>query len=389
MSREQRAEDGIRAFHRPFLWAGIAGLVACAIGFAVWPLQFFRSYLFAYLFWMSIGLGCLPILMMYHLVGGAWGYSIRRLMESGTRTIVLLAILFIPVLAGMSEIYKWVSPQDPTVGEAVIKKSLYLNVPFFIARAVFFFLLWWFYANRLNRWSRVQDETGDIGLLRHFSRLSGPGLTFYGLTITFALIDWAMSLEPRWYSTIYGLLWVVDTGLSALAFCIVVFTFLSDRYPLSEVARPENLHDLGNLLFAFLMLWAYLSFSQLLIMWSGDIPEEIDWYLSRLRHGWEWTAAALIVFQFFVPWFLLLSRRKKRNPRTLGYIALVVLAMRLVDTYWMITPAFFPDGFTIHWLDPVALVGIGGIWLAIYVRQLTAMPLLALNDPNTVPHKAI
>jgi hypothetical protein len=136
-------------------------------------------------------------------------------------------------------------------------------------------------------------------------------------------------------------------------------------------------------------LWAYLSFSQLLIIWSGDIPEEIDWYTSRLRHGWEWTALVLIVFQFFVPWFLLLSRRNKRNPRRLGYIALVVLAMRVVDTYWMITPAFYPAGFTIHWLDPVALVGIGGIWLAIYVRQLSAMPLLALNDPNTVPHKAI
>jgi hypothetical protein len=389
MSRTQHAEDEIRAFYSRFLWAGVGGLVACAIGFAVRPQEFFRSYLFAYLFWMSVGLGCLPILMMYHLVGGAWGYSIRRLMESGTRTILLLAILFIPVLAGMNEIYKWVNPQAPAIGEAVLKKSLYLNVPFFIARAVFFFLFWLFYAHRLNRWSRVQDETADIGLLRRFSRLSGPGLTFYGLTITFALIDWGMSLEPRWYSTIYGLLWMVDTGLSALAFCIVVFTFLSDRSPLSEVALPENLHDLGNLLFAFLMLWAYLSFSQLLIIWSGDIPEEIDWYTSRLRHGWEWTALVLIVFQFFVPWFLLLSRRNKRNPRRLGYIALVVLAMRVVDTYWMITPAFYPAGFTIHWLDPVALVGIGGIWLAIYVRQLSAMPLLALNDPNTVPHKAI
>src|SRR5690349_4233156 len=258
MSRPLRIEDDIRAFRRRFLWTGIAGLVACAIGLAISPRQFFRSYLFAYLFWMSVGLGCLPNLMMYHLVGGAWGYSIRRLMESGTRTILLLAILFIPVLAGMGEIYKWVRPPAPEIGEAVLKKALYLNVPFFIGRAVFFFLFWWFVANRLNRWSRTQDETADIGLLRRFSRLSAPGLTFYGLTITFALIDWGMSLEPRWYSTIYGMLWTVDTGLSALAFCIVVFTFLADRYPLSEVARPENLHDLGNLLFAFLMLWAYL-----------------------------------------------------------------------------------------------------------------------------------
>jgi hypothetical protein len=389
MSRIQAVEDQIRGFRAPFLWVGVAGLAACAIGFAFSPQQFFRSYLFAYLFWMSVGLGCLPVLMLYHLVGGAWGYSIRRILESGTRTIILLAVLFIPILAGLRQIYSWVDPQNPAIGEAVLKKALYLNVPFFVGRAIFFFLLWWFFANRLNRWSAAQDETGEIGILSRLGRLSAPGLTFYGLTVTFALVDWAMSLEPRWYSTVYGMLWVMDTGLSALAFSIVVFTFFSDRKPFSEVARPEHLHDLGNLLFSFLMLWAYLAFCQLLIIWAGDIPEEIDWYLSRLRHGWEWTAAALITFQFFVPWFLLLSRRNKRHANRLGYIALLVLVMRAVDTFWMITPAFYPDGFTLHWLDPIALIGIGGIWLAIYARQLLSMPLLALNDPNTVPHKAI
>lgn len=389
MSRVQAVEDEIRSFHTPFLAAGIAGLVACVIGFAFSPQQVFRSYLFAYLFWFSVGLGCLPVLMLYHLVGGAWGYSIRRILESGTRTIVLLGILFIPVLAGMRELYKWVNPQDPEIALSVLKKAVYLNVPFFIARAVFFFVLWWFWASRLNRWSAAQDETGDVGLLRRFGRLSGPGLALMGFTVTFALIDWAMSLEPRWFSSIYGMLWFMDVALSALAFAIVVFTFLSDRSPLAEVARPEHLQDLGNLLFASLMIWAYLSFSQLLIIWSGDIPEEIDWYLSRLRHGWEWTALVLIGVQFFVPWFLLLSRRRKRSRRKLGYVALLVLAMRVVDTFWMITPAFYPNGFTIHWLDPAALIGIGGIWLAIFARQLLAMPLLALNDPNTVPHKAI
>jgi hypothetical protein len=329
------------------------------------------------------------MLMMYHLVGGGWGYTIRRLLESGSRTIGLLAVLFIPVILGMHELYKWVRPSIPEITEAVAKKAIYLNVPFFIARAVFFFFLWWFYASRLNRWSAAQDQTADIGLLRRFARLSGPGLAFYGLTLTFAVIDWAMSLEPGWFSTIYGMLWIVDTGLSALAFCIIVLAFLSDRHPLSEAARPDHLHDLGNLMFAFLMLWAYLAFSQLLIIWAGDVPEEISWYLSRLRHGWEWMAAALISFQFFVPFFLLLSRRNKRSRQRLGYIALLVLVMRIVDTFWMITPAFYPDGFTLHWLDPIALIGIGGVWLAIYARELLAMPLLPVNDPNTVPHKAI
>ena len=189
MSRTMAIEDEIRGFHKPFLVAGIAGLVACAIGLALSPQQFFRSYLFAYLFWLSVGLGCLPVLMLYHLVGGAWGYSIRRLLESGTRTIVLLGILFIPVLIGMHEIYKWVDPHNPEVGESVLKKAAYLNVPFFVARAVLFFVLWWFFADRLNRWSAMQDETGDISLLRRFTRFSAPGITIIGFTVTFALID--------------------------------------------------------------------------------------------------------------------------------------------------------------------------------------------------------
>ena len=381
--------NDLRRLQTSFLRIGAAAFVVCGIGFAFFPLQFFRSYLFAYLFWMSIGLGCLPLLMLYHLVGGAWGYSIRRLLESGTRTTLVLALLFIPILAGMRQLYVWIDPGDHGIAEAVLKKAIYLNVPFFIGRAVFFFFLWWYFGSRLNRWSVIQDETGDLGLLRRFSRLSAPGLVFYGLTLTFAVIDWAMSLEPGWYSTVYGMLWIVDTGLSALAFAIVVFAFLSDRPPLAAVARPDHFHDLGNLLFALLMFWAYLSFVQLLIIWSGDIPEEIRWYLSRLSHGWEWMAAVLIGFQFFVPWFLLLSRRNKRRPRTLGYIALLVLAMRVVDTFWMITPSFYPDRFTVHWLDAVTLAAIGGIWLSIYLAQLSARPLLALHDPNTVPHKAI
>ena len=192
-----------------------------------------------------------------------------------------------------------------------------------------------------------------------------------------------MSLEPLWFSTVYGMLWVVDTGLSALAFSIVVFAVLSSRPPLSEVASPERLQDLGNLLMTFVMLWAYLSFSQLLIVWAGNLPEEIQWYLSRLRHGWEWTAAGLISFQFFVPVALLLLRKNKRSRRRLGSIALLVLVMRVVDTFWMSTPAFYPDRFTFHWLDPIALLGIGGIWLAIFTRQLFAMPLVAPKDPNS------
>jgi len=388
MTRPQSAPQELVQVRKWAISFAIAGAIASAAGLLFSPQQFFRSYLMAYLYWLSIGLGCLPLLMLYHLVGGAWGFAIRRYLESGTRTIVVLAVLFIPVLAGVRRLYPWIDPADARTAEAVLKKNLYLNIPFFIGRAVLFFLVWYGFIHLLNKWSARQDDTADLNLMRKFARLSGPGLTLYGLTFTFAAIDWAMSLEPRWYSTVYGMLWMVDTALSALAFAIVILAFLPAS-PLKEAGKPGTLHDLGNLLLAFLMLWGYLSFAQLLITWSGNLPEEISWYLSRLRNGWQWVAAGLISFHFFVPFFLLLSRSRKKDARTLGYIALLVLGMRIIDTFWMIVPAFYPRGFSVHWLDPIALAAIGGIWMTVYATQLGAQPLLPLNDPNAGPHKTI
>jgi hypothetical protein len=368
---------------------GIAGLILTAIGLFVSPSQFFRSYLWAFLFWFGIALGCLPLLMLYHLVGGAWGFTIRRIIESGTRTLPLLAVMFIPILFGIPWLYEWSQPDKVAQIQALQLKRAYLNIPFWILRTLFYFAVWLFYAYRLNRMSARQDETGDTALPRRFQRFSGPGLVVYGLTITFASFDWAMSLEPQWYSTIYGMLWIVSQALSGLAFAIAILALMGGTAPISRLSLPDSLHDLGNLLLAFVMLWAYLSFAQLLIVWSGNLPEEIQWYLSRLHHGWQWIAAALITFHFFVPFFLLLARFKKRHIRWIATIALLVLVMRVVDTYWIITPAFYRDHFTLHWLDLFALVGIGGIWLAVYARQLAVMPLLPLHDPNATPHKAI
>jgi hypothetical protein len=371
------------------LTAGIAGLVLAAIGLFISPEQFFRSYLWAFLFWFGIALGCLPLLMLYHLVGGAWGFTIRRIMESGTRTLPVLAILFLPVLAGIPQLYEWSHPDRIAQVESLQQKQPYLNVPFWTGRSVFYFVVWIFLAYRLNRMSAIQDETGEPRLIRAFQRWSGPGLAVYGLTITFASFDWAMSLEPEWYSTGYGMLWMAGQALSSLAFAIVLVALLPDRGAIVKISVPESLHDLGNLLLAFVMLWAYLSFAQFLIIWYGNLPEEIGWYLNRTRNGWQWIAVALIAFHFFVPFFLLLSRSRKRRARWIASIALLVLFMRIVDTYWLITPSFYGNRVTIHWLDLVALVGIGGIWLAVYARQLALMPLLPLHDPNATPHKAI
>ena len=375
---------------RPLLLrVGIAGLALTAAGLFFSPAQFFRSYLWAFLFWFGIALGCLPLLMLYHLVGGAWGFTVRRIIESGARTLPVLAILFLPVIFGIPQLYEWSHPDRVAQVEQLRQKQPYLNTPFWIARSILYFGVWLFFAHRLNRLSAKQDETGEPRLMNSFQRLSGPGLVVYGFTITFAAFDWGMSLEPQWYSTIYGMLWIVSQALSSLAFAIAMLALLSDRPPISRLLRPDSLQDLGNLLLAFVMLWAYLSFAQFLIIWSGNLPEEIQWYLSRMRHGWQWVAAALIAFHFFVPFFLLLSRFRKRRTRSIAIIASLVLLMRAVDTYWLITPAFYRDQLTVHWLDIFALVGIGGVWLAVYARQLTLMPLLPLHDPNATPHKAI
>ena len=366
---------------------GLAGLLLTVVGAVFSRAQFFESYLWAFLFWFSIALGCLPLLMIYHLVGGSWGFTIRRIIESGIRTLPLMALLFIPVLFGIHDLYEWSRSAIVAQSKVLQDKRLYLNTPFWIIRAAFYFGVWVFYARRLTSLSRAEDQ--GAATARRSQRLSAPGLIVYGLTISFAAFDWAMSLEPEWYSTIYGMWWMVSQALAALAFSIVVLTWVSDRPPLSNVARPGVLQDLGNLLLAFVILWAYLSFSQLLIIWSGNLPEEIPWYLSRLRHGWQWVAVALLVFHFGTPFFLLLSRFVKRRVRMLGAIALLILAARALDMFWVIAPAFYRDRIAVHWLDLFAFVGVGGIWLAAYVRALASVPLVALNDPNAIPHKAI
>jgi hypothetical protein len=234
----------------------------------------------------------------------------------------------------------------------------------------------------LNKWSFEQDRTKDPKLSRKLEVISGPGLVLLGLTITFASVDWVMSLEPHWFSTMYGLIFVVGDVLATLSFAICVISYLSDREPLAGFLKVSHYHDLGNLMLAFVMLWAYLSFSQYLIIWSGNLPEETPWYIHRTGHGWSAIAIVLILFHFALPFVLLLSRNTKRAAATLVKVAGFVLLMRLVDLFWQVAPAFYEEQLTIHWLDIAAPVAIGGIWLWFFARQLKDKPLLPLHDPN-------
>jgi hypothetical protein len=360
---------------------GVAALLLCGIGTIVDPTQFFRSYLVAYLFWIGIALGCMGILMIQHITGGAWGAMIRRPLESGARTLPLLAILFLPILLGLEALYEWARPEHVAHDPVLQHKSLYLNAPFFAVRAALYFAAWIAVSTFLRRWSLEQDETVGDGPALRLEMLSRGGLLLYGLTMTFAAVDWAMSLEPHWFSTIYGILFAGGQVLSAFAFVIPVAALLAAEPSLAEVMTAGRFHDLGKLLLAFIMLWAYFALSQFLIIWSGNLPEENVWYLARLRGGWQWVGAALIAFHFVLPFVVLLSRDVKRGARRLAVVATVLLGFRYLDLFWLIAPAFSPGALSLHWLDPAALFGLGGIWLWVYIRQLRGHPLVPLRDP--------
>ena len=381
MAVANRTLEGWDRFQRGCLIAGVAGLVLCLIGAFISTRQFFEAYLFAYVFWLGIALGCLGIVMLHNLSGGAWGSVIRRFLESGMMTLPLMALLFVPLLFGLHGLYDWARP-EAVAGDALLRhKAPYLNVPFFIIRAIIYFALWIGAAWLLVRWSDDYEQNADVTLFTRQRLLSGPGLVIYGLTITFASIDWIMSLEPHWYSTIYGVHFFGGNGLAAFAFAILLAAIFADTPPFAGVVIERHFRDLGNLLLAFIMLWGYFTYSQWIVIWSGNLPEEISWYLRRNRGGWEWVVTFIIVFHFFAPFVLLLARAAKRRTQILAAIAGLIIFMRLVDIFWYTVPAFRPGAFELHWMDIVAPIGIGGLWLAMFFRLLGRRPLMPLREP--------
>jgi hypothetical protein len=362
------------------LIAGGAGILLCALGFFLDRPAFYRAWLVGWIYWLGIALGCLAIMMLHHLTRGAWGLVARRVLEAAGRTLPVLALLFVPLLFGLRELYPWARP-EAAADHLLQAKAAYLNVPFFVARAALYFVIWGGFAFVLSRLSRRQDETGELHLTRRMQLLASGGIVLYCLAASFASVDWLMSLQPHWFSTIYGVYFLGGQGISALAFLIVVALFLWRREPMSEVLSPGHFHDWGKLLLAFVMLWTYFSFSQFLIIWSGNLPEEITWYAARTRGGWQWLAIALALFHFALPFVLLLSRDLKRRPQRLAAVAGWMLAMRWLDLVWQVEPAFSPERFTFHWLYLAAPLAVGGLWVAAWAAELKKRPLLPLHDP--------
>ncbi len=384
MSQPFAPPEELAALERKAWLVGAVAGAATVAGLFLDRTQFFRSYLVAWVYWLSIAVGCYAVALLHQMTRGAWGLMIRRPLGAATRILPWVGLAFVPIVLGLPEIYSWAGP-DALDDPLIAHKSWWLNAPAFTLRGIAYFAIWIVPAWWLNRLSRRQDEIASDQLFRRMQMVAAPALVLYVITASAAAVDWLMSLDPHWYSSLYGVMFVVGQGVSALAFVILVALYLSRREPLADQLKPRHFHDYGKLLLAFVMLWTYMQLSQLIIIWSGNLPEEVTFYLNRTEGGWKWISAALVIGHFALPFVLLLSRDLKRDAGRLGRVAVLLLAMRWFDLYWFAAPAWGhgegAHGLHLHWLDLTSVLGLGGVFLALYFRELAKRPLLPVFEP--------
>ncbi|PYX09003.1 MAG: hypothetical protein DMG88_07965 [Acidobacteria bacterium] len=374
----------VRTIGRRSLIIGGVATVIAIIGAVFQPTVFFRGYLLSFMAWLGVCLGSMVILMLRHLTKGGWGMIIRRILGAAMRTLPLLALFFIPLLFSLRLLYRWAQPLGD-IADKNLRQHLenithsYLNVHGFVIRAILYFAIWGILIFLLTKWSKEQNSPPVRDNSARFKALSGPGIILYAFTISFAAIDWTMSLDPSWISTIYPLIILIGEVLSALCFAVVIERILFRYRPMSELLKPEYVHDHGKFMLTFIMVWAYFSFSQWLIIWAGNLPEEITWYTKRLNGGWGWIGLFLVLFHFAVPFAILLSRRLKRDVTKLVWVAIWLMLMRYLDLFWIIEPNFSKT-ITVTWADILVPVAMGGLWLAYFCRNLASMPLVPAYD---------
>lgn len=365
----------------PALIVGMLGLVACLVGYLVMGPRALESYLFAFLFWLEIAIGCQLLLALHYQVGGTWGAITLRLMEAATRTFPLLALLVIPILLGVHGLYPWAHPELVAADPKLQQKALYLNWPFFVARVIVYFASWIGVSHFLNKGSLEYDRTQDFAWVMKRRRFSAIALIVMALTLSFAWIDWVMALESHWFSTIFGMLVGLGMFLVGIGFVNVVLTSLASTEPFASLTSSRSFNDLGNLVLTFVMGWGYMAFSQLLVIWSGNLPDENIWYVHRVHDGWKYVAQLIFGAQFALPFWASLFKSVKRDPRRLRLLSLWVLAAHLVYVYWMVIPSFHA-AFSLSWSDFAAVLGVGGVWLAAYAWQLSQRAIFAVPDPH-------
>ena len=359
-----------------------------------------RAWLLGFMFACGIGAGGLGILHLQYLTGGAWGVVIRRIVEACSRTIPYLFVLSLPILIFVPSLYEWYHLHE-NGDPVVLHRGWYMTWGGFVARTVIYFAIWWVMQYLLNKWSDAQDQSADYEesarWLGTATAFSGPSMVVFVLVVSFAAIDWTMTLSPHWFSTIWGFLYVAGWALSCFSFAVVILAYLSDKAPMNRILGKRHFHDIGKLMLALVMVWAYFNFSQFLIIWSGNIPEETVWFLDRMDHGWGWIGLILILFHFAFPYLVLLSRDVKRNAKYLAIMAIFILVLRVVDVFYHIAPspsampgAHGPPHFDAFWilylLGPLA---VGGIWLSFFFKELASRPLVPIKDPfleNAIEH---
>jgi len=383
------SSDLLDRMQRWAMLCAAVGIILCVVALVngTWRGWLVESYLWSYLFFLGLTLGSIAVVMLHNVTGGAWGVVARQFLLSAARLVPLMLVLFIPVLLGMKHLYAWMDPDQVAQDRILQHKSAYLNFWFFFARLLVYFAIWIGLIVLIHTWLVRQDRARDPERARRVQRFSGVGLIVYGLTVTFASVDWVMSLDRHWFSTIFGFLFIVGQTLSTFAFVIVIVAILHARRPLSDLVTRGHFQDLGNLLLTFVILWAYISFSQYLIIWSGNVPEEVTWYTQRMGTATlRALALALILLHFFLPFALLLSRKTKSEIGVLAGVALLVIVMRLVDLFWIVAPSFehrvAGGGWMVKWTDLAAPLAVGGVWLSLYVWQLRGRPLLLRASPE-------
>ena len=373
----------LAAFGRKALVVGLIGLAASLAGWRLAPDAFYRAWLIGWIWILGVALGAHGVYLVHLLSRGAWGLVVRRLLEAAGRTLPALAVLAIPVFLGLGSLYPWADGARVAGDEILRHRQPWMSVPFALLRLAFYFVIWAGFSLALSGLSGRQDEGRDPAATeRSMQMLAGPGLVLHILAVSFFSFDFLMSVNARWYSTIYGLYVLGGQAISGMALVILSELLLSSRPPFSGVLQKRHVHDHGKLLLAFTMLWGYFAISQFLIIWSGDLPEEVGFFRDRFAGGWGAVALVIVFLHFVLPFSLLLSRDLKRDVRKLSSVAALLIVMRWVDLYWLAAPAFSPGRFSFLWVDLAAPVALGGLWLRLYAGQLASRPLLPLHDPH-------
>lgn len=377
----------IARFSRPALIVGAVALVAAILGaFVSSSQQFWQSYLYGFVYWFVLSMGGLGLLILQYLTGGRWGQTIKRILEAMALNLFLMAILFVPILVSLftnpGAIYPWNDAAKVQESEILQLRSGYMNAAMFSLRAVIFFGLWLLMTYLFTRWSREQDRTANPAIHGRMVRLAGIGVVLFVLSYSFAMIDWGMSTEPFWYSTMYPVLFISVSALTGVAFSALVLSLIYKEAPINRIATANRFHDLGSLAFTFIVFWTYVTFSQFLIMFSANIAEEAEFYVNRSQGGWQYLAYLVTLFCFVLPFFTLLSRRTKRAPQRMRILGVFLLFAQMLYVFFSIVPAFHPEQFSLSWIDIVALVGVGGLWVGGFLYWLGSRPLVTENDPR-------